>query len=139
MRTEIKILLITMAIVTLTIYWRDVLAAVDGMTPLEIAEFLWMVTVKATVLAILAWIASTLPHIIKPWLRLFRRRGRQAWRSGPNAQWQKTQEPRLPRLPRLTAEQKFWLMMARANQGNAARTKRMPVVSAEEEFEFGDW
>lgn len=111
MRTEVKIILIFLIVGTLALFWSDVLAAVKGMTPLEVAEFLWMVTVKATVLAICAWLASTVPSAVKPWLRLVKRRQRQAWRSGPNAQWKQHQQG--PKMPRLNSTERALLLLSK--------------------------
>lgn len=131
MRTEIKIILMIMIVVTLALFWDDALAAVAGMTPLEVAEFLWMVTVKATVLAICAWLASTVPHVVGPWLKLVKRSQRRAWRSGPNANWQKA-----PKMPKLTAEERMMMMLYKMQQGTGRQQPTARIEEHEQPVEF---
>lgn len=123
MRTEVKVVLVLMIIGTLALFWDDVLAAVNGMTPLEAAEFIWMVTVKSTVLAICAWLASTVPHIVKPWLKLVKRRQRQAWRSGPNAQWKQHQQT--PKMPKWNSTERALLLWSRLQGMDGGGGRRM--------------
>lgn len=125
MKTEIKIILLCMIVVTAVLCWDSIAAYFRDMTPMQIVEFFWMVTVKATVLAICAWLASTVPHIVRPWIKMAKRISRrQSWRPGPNAQW----ESQTPRMPRMTAEQKFMLLLARMQQNGQMRQPRPPAM-----------
>lgn len=102
------------------IFWEDVAAYFRGMSPLEAVKIITTYLLHLAVGTVAAVVIFGLPKIIQPWMRYFKRHQKNKWRSGPNAQWQQ----RPPRMPRLTAEQKFWLMMARANQAGGRQSAR---------------
>lgn len=100
------------------VFWQDIAAVFAGMSPLDALKTIATYLLHLAVGTVAAVVIFGLPKIIQPWVRYFKRHQRSKWRGGPNAQWQ----PKHPRMPRLTAEQKFWLMMARANQNKRPST-----------------
>lgn len=100
MRKEILIFLGLIAVAGLALFFDDVLAYFNGMTPLEAIQQIFTFILHVTIGTVCGYVVFGLPAIVKPWVRMLRRNRRHAWRSGPNAQWAKT--PRQP-TPKLTA------------------------------------
>jgi hypothetical protein len=126
MKKEILLVLVLIALIGAALFYDQVWAFFRGMGPLEAIQMIWQFVLHVTVGTILAYVLYTLPEIVKPWLRVFRQKQRQArrlWRSGPNAQW----KSQTPRAPRLNASQQFWLMMARANGRTKPPAARFPA------------
>lgn len=101
MKKETLVLLGLIAVAGLALFFDDVAAWLGGMTPLEAVKQIATFILHVTVGTVAATALFGLPKIVKPWMRMLKRRQRRAWRSGPDAQWQ-TRTPSV-RMPKLTA------------------------------------
>jgi hypothetical protein len=82
-----------------------------GMTPAESISFLWNSFLHIVVVSVLAYFLYNAPEMIKPWLGAWKRGQRKAWKSGPNARWQKSVKE-----PRWTDEERALMLMAKLQQ-----------------------
>lgn len=114
MKKPVFIFLIIIGLVGTIVFWDSIKVLMVGMSPVEMVQFVWSGALHVAVVTICMYALYTLPEIVKPLMRTFRWKQRQArkhWKVGPDAQW----KAQAPRMPRMTAEQKFFLMMAQAN------------------------
>lgn len=101
MKKEFLLMLIFIAIAGMALFFDQALAALRGMSPLEMIQAIWTFILHVTVGTICATVIFGLPKIVQPWLKTFRWKQRQArrhWHAGPNAQWKQTPRVRMPRL-----------------------------------------
>jgi hypothetical protein len=75
-KTFVNIALLLVGIAVL-IYWREVWQWVSAKTWDELARDIIGFCLKWFYLAIFGWLAVTIPHYLKPWLKLARVNGRQ--------------------------------------------------------------
>ena len=64
------------------IFWRDVIALFAGMTPLEALQQIANYLLHVTVVTVCVWAATTLPELVKPWVRMLRKAGRRRHKAG---------------------------------------------------------
>ena len=74
------ILLSVIVVIAAALFWREVAGIFAGMSPLEAMRQIVTFILHVAVATILAYAAMTIPEFIKPWLRTFRFRQRQARR-----------------------------------------------------------
>ncbi len=74
------ILLSVIVVIAAALFWREVTGIFAGMSPLEAMRQIVTFILHVAVATILAYAAMTIPEFIKPWLRTFRFRQRQARR-----------------------------------------------------------
>lgn len=101
MKKEILIFFGLIAVAGLAMFFDDVMAYFNGMTPLEAIKQIFTFVLHVTVGTVCGYVVFGLPAIAKPWMQMLRRKRRASWRSGPNAHWQ----AKVPRVqaPKLTA------------------------------------
>lgn len=58
-------------------FWREIAALFTGMPPLEILKQIASFALHVAWITILGFLATTLPKMVKPWLRTFRWKQRQ--------------------------------------------------------------
>lgn len=71
-----------MALVGTGLFWEDVYAIFAGMTAMQALDVIVTFLLKVGALSVISFVVYNLPHAIKPWLRTFRWRQRQARRGG---------------------------------------------------------
>ena len=108
MKKEHLIILGMTALGGAALFFDDALAFFAGMSPLEAVKTIFTFILHVAVGTIAATVALGLPKIVRPWLKMLKRRQRQAWRAGPNAQW-RVQTPKM----RLTAEERALMLLAK--------------------------
>ncbi len=74
------ILLSVIVVIAAALFWREVTGIFAGMSPLEAMRQIVTFILHVAVATILAYAAMTVPEFIKPWLRTFKFRQRQARR-----------------------------------------------------------
>lgn len=101
MKKELLIFLGLIAVAGLALFFDDVLAYFNGMTPLEAVKQIFTFVLHVTVGTVCGYVVFGLPTIVKPWMRMLRRNRRHAWRSSLNAGFH-AKTPRV-QTPKLTA------------------------------------
>ena len=76
MKKEHLIFLGVLLVIGVILFFDQVLALFQGMSPLEAMQKIFSFILHVVVVTILSYVAFTLPEIVKPWLRMVRRRGR---------------------------------------------------------------
>jgi hypothetical protein len=69
-----------LAFVTALLFWQDVWTWVSNKPPLELAGEILGFCLKWFYLALMAFLLATLPHYVRPWLKVFRRNGQMRLR-----------------------------------------------------------
>lgn len=90
------IVLVLVLVVSVGLFWQDVFAIFVGMTPLQAMEQIVTFILHVAVATIAVYAVTTLPELIKPWLKTFKRQQRQA-RRGRLSVSAKVPKPRLPK------------------------------------------
>lgn len=143
MRKDALTVLALIGLAGAAVYWEPIAASFDGMTPLDGLQTITAFFIKWAVIGLCVWAVSTIPDVVKPWLRMLRRNAR-SWRPGPNARWQGNSSAQ-PRMPRLTAEQRFLMLLARMNQqggrnmGSPRQNPPSPTPTGSDEQIHIDW
>ena len=57
------------------LYWQEIAALFAGMTPVEILKQIASFALHVAWITILGFLATTLPKMVKPWLRALKREG----------------------------------------------------------------
>jgi Sec-independent protein translocase protein TatA len=70
------LILSLIALAAAALFWQQVWAIFDGMTVLESLEMIVQYILHVTVVTILMWGVTTLPELIKPWMRALRQKRR---------------------------------------------------------------
>lgn len=97
--TFVKVALFLVALTAL-FYWQDVWAWVSAKSAVELAGDILGFALKWFYLALLAFLLTTIPHYIKPWLRVWRKKKRQERR---HYRFDHDQLPTTPKAPRFDA------------------------------------
>lgn len=92
------ILLSVIVVIAAALFWREVAGIFAGMSPLEAMRQIVTFILHVAVATILAYAAMTIPEFIKPWLRTFRFRQRQARRIHGNTAVRNVKTQRTPKL-----------------------------------------
>lgn len=95
MNKHILIILLFVLGIGAAFYADDILAVFHGMGPLEALEFILNYVLHVAVVTIVAFLVFGLPEIVKPWMRVLRRKQR-AIRRGELP----SRAPSTPRMPR---------------------------------------
>jgi len=106
-----------LAFVTALLFWQEVWGWVDGKESMEIAQEIIGFALKWFYLALLAFLAASVPHYIKPWLRAFRRRGQAQYKRTKRNNRTAQQAPR-QRAPNLKLADRLALMVLQREGGN---------------------
>lgn len=117
-KKEYLLVLGLVAVIGGLLFFDQVMAVFQGMTPLDAIQTIWQFILHVTVGTIFAYLIIGLPEIVKPWVRMLRRR-RRIWRAGPDA---RGESQNTPRMPRLTAEQRTILLLQQLQNGGGKHT-----------------
>lgn len=74
------VFLIALVLIACALFWRQVWGIFAGMSVIESMSMIVQFVLHATVATIIGYVAMTLPEYIKPWLKTFRWKQRQARR-----------------------------------------------------------
>jgi hypothetical protein len=80
-------------IIGAALFFQNILDTFRNMTAIEAMKFIWTTILHLTVTTICFWFLYTMPEIVKPWLRTFRKQQKHNWKSGPNANFQIAKSP----------------------------------------------
>jgi cytochrome c oxidase assembly factor CtaG len=85
-------------VIAAALFWREVLGIFAGMSPLEAMKQIVTFILHVAVATIAAYAVMTVPEFIKPWIRTFRSRQRQARRGRGATAVQSVKTPGLSKL-----------------------------------------
>ena len=92
------ILLSVILVIAAALFWREVAGIFTGMSPLEAMRQIVTFILHVAVATILAYVVMTIPEFIKPWIRTFRFRQRQARRAHNSAAVRSVRPKGMPKL-----------------------------------------
>ena len=131
MKKEMPFVLAMIALAGVILFWDHVWAYFSAMTPMEGLQTIAAFCVKWTVIGVCVWAATTLPEVVKPWMKIWKKQAR--WRAGPGANWRRQGTQTRSSAPRLTNDQKFMMMMSRMNQGGGRSRPIQPQMLDEQD------
>jgi hypothetical protein len=86
------------------VFWREVLALFIGMTVIEILKQIVTFALHVAWVTILVYAMTTLPEMVKPWMRFLKRKGYHKIRASRRTPVvMRTQKPESPSVRQLTA------------------------------------
>lgn len=77
---RLTIAMVFIALLGAAVFWEDVSALFAGMSPLEALERIVTFVLHVAVATLAMYAVTTIPHVVKPWLRTFRWKQRAARR-----------------------------------------------------------
>lgn len=102
------------------VYFDQVLAIFHGMTPLAALKMITDYVLHVAVVTIIGFVVFGLPEIVKPWLRMMRRKQRSVRRG-------QVVMPQAPRAPRMNKDAVLmWMASRMAQSDKAPRTVQTP-------------
>lgn len=118
---------LALAFVTALLFWKDVWAWVDSKPPLELAQDVFGFALKRFYLGFLAFLVATIPHYIKPWLKLARLNGRRKLRAARRGYPQQVEaRVTMPKVNR--NEALVWMASQMAKANPSPRTSQRSAV-----------
>jgi hypothetical protein len=115
--TFVKIGLV-LAFVTALLFWQDVWAWIDSKPPMELALDVIGFALKWFYLALLAFLAASVPHYIKPWLKLTRLNGRRRLKAARRGRWHGQPVEARVKMPRMNRNEALVWMMSQMAKSN---------------------
>lgn len=128
-RKDFVIVLVIVVVVGAILFYDQILAVFQGMSPLEAMRFIVSFVLHVSVATIASYAAYTLPEFVRPWLRMMRTKRRRSRRQ-PNQQ----KKPR-QRSQRLTNAQILQLLASQP-AGRQKPTISNPQSDSDTRLEF---
>lgn len=127
---KIWIILIFIAAIGGLVYYDQVLAIFANMTPLAALKMVTDYLLHVAVVTIVGFVVFGLPEIVKPWMRMLRRKQRAVRRGQVPA-------PAAPRTPRMNKDDVLmWLARRMAQSEKAPRAVQTPPPADDVQFKL---
>jgi hypothetical protein len=107
------IIMTIILVVAAGLFWREIWGVFSGMSVLQAMEQIVTFVLHIAVATIAVYAVTTLPELIKPWMKTFRWRQRQARRGRSHM---KPATKSSPRMPKLKAGQQPVVMIVKDEQ-----------------------
>lgn len=109
---DLAIIMTFLAMIGGLVFYNQVVAIFAEMTPLEALNTIITFVLHVAVVTIAVWAVTTLPDLVKPWMRALKWKRKQAKRGGPSTILrQRSGQALRTRTPRLTSDQMMKLYM----------------------------
>ncbi len=95
MKKNLLVVAVIVLVIGVALFHEQVWALFRGMTPLESLKFIFNFVLHVVVVTIVSYIAYTLPEIVTPFLRMFKRNRRTARRNRSQVKPVSTRQPKL--------------------------------------------